>query len=79
MNECTCKTCGKTFTPSHPAEEQAADTGLCFDCLQNQRIQAYNGMKKLMKEQRAQTKRMCDRIARNSRRQRNDRSRCHQA
>ena len=73
MNECTCKTCGKTFTPSHPAEEQAADTGLCFDCLQNQRIQAYNGMKKLMKEQRAQTKRMCDRIARNSRRRRNDR------
>lgn len=68
MTEYTCKTCGKTFTPSHPAEEQAADTGLCFDCLQNQRIQAYNGMMKLMKEQKAQTKRMCDRIARNSKR-----------
>lgn len=69
MTECTCRTCGKTFTPNHPAEEQAADMGLCFDCLQDQRIQAYKGMKKLQKEQRAQTKRMMwDRIAKNSRR-----------
>lgn len=62
MNECTCKTCGKTFTPSHPAEEQAADTGLCFDCLQNQRIQAYKGMKKLVKDDRARMKKMLERI-----------------
>lgn len=66
MTECTCKICGKTFTPSHPAEEQAMEWGLCFDYIQDQRIQAYNGMMKLMKEQRAQTKRMWD--ASNSRR-----------
>lgn len=68
MIEYTCKTCGKTFIPNHPAEEQAGEMGLCFDCLQNQRIQAYKGLKKLQKEERAQIKRMCDRIARNSRR-----------